>query len=103
MTVKPKRTKKKLAIPGQMTFDMFGGRTGDTSAPVSPNQQTSSETTRCAETNNTPVAQQTSANVVRTSNFKSRKCGDWDCSQTEISAAPYQIMSRKRRQCRGFV
>lgn len=101
LTVKPKKKKERLVIPGQMSLDMFGSQTGDTAAPVSPNQMTSSETTLGVEEtsineNHSPIvelpksdiSQQTSANTIQpvTSNQKNADSGD--APQTEVPTAP---------------
>lgn len=70
LTVKPKKKKDRLVIPGQMTLDTFGYRTVDKTEPAAPaihNQQTSGETTPHVESStneeNTPVVELTQQNI----------------------------------------
>lgn len=101
LTVKPKNKKEKQEIQGQMTLDMFGGQTGDASAPVSSNQQLSSAMTpSAAETstseNHAPdveltrndISQQASISTVKPTTLNQESAPSGDAPQTEIPVAP---------------
>jgi type III restriction enzyme len=103
LTVKPKKKNENPAITGQITFGMFGDRTDDTSAPVNPNQLTSSKTTQATEISvneddssivelhKNDIPEQTSTNVMKpaASNQESTMVGSDPL--TESSESPLSI------------